>query len=60
MDEEKIWSFLRKVISQGAAIRDDYKSGKYSYEQYSARIDAAAAERTEQFLEIMKTPNGLT
>lgn len=40
------WSFIRRVLEQGAAIQQDYAAGKYpTYEHYSARIDEAARER---------------
>jgi len=40
------WSFLRSVLAQGADIHKDYMAGNHaSYEEYSARLDAAARER---------------
>jgi hypothetical protein len=50
------------VMGQGANIRCDYQSGRYSgYEAYSARLDAAAAERAKELLARMNaTPNKLT
>lgn len=40
------WSFIRRVLEQGASIQQDYAAGKYpTYEQFSARIDEAARER---------------
>ena len=48
-DEGKLWSWLRNVMSQGADISGDHYAGKFdSYEEYSAHLDAAAAERAEQ------------
>ena len=42
------WSWIRSVMSQGADIYADYLAGKHDgYEAYSARLDAAAAEREE-------------
>ena len=47
-DRGDLWSFLRDVLSQGAAIQMDYSAGKYGgYEAYSARVDAAARERAD-------------
>ncbi len=49
MTDGELWSFLRSVMSQGSDIRADYDSGKWpNYEAYSARLDAAAAERADQ------------
>ncbi len=43
------WSFIRTLLEQGAAIRQDYDAGKFgeSYEAYAARIDEAARERED-------------
>ena len=42
------WSGVRSVLAQGAAIQQDYAAGKYrDYEEYSARLDAAARERID-------------
>jgi hypothetical protein len=50
MDEGKLWSFFRDMIRQGANIEQDCQNGAYkSFEEFSARIDAAARERVEQF-----------
>lgn len=50
IDEGKVWSFLRSVLSQGASIQQDYVAGNHkSYEEYAARMDAAARERTDTF-----------
>jgi hypothetical protein len=49
-DEGKLWSFLRKVLSQGAAIHQDNPD---RYEIYSARLDAAAAERADELLAML-------
>lgn len=46
MNDGQLWSFLRDVLSQGGDIQCDYHAGKYRcYEEYSARLDAAARER---------------
>lgn len=43
------WSFLRSVLEQGAAIQQDYAAGNHKgYEEYSARLDAAARERADE------------
>ena len=46
LDDGKLWSFLRSVLSQGGCIWADYQ--KSSSELYSARLDAAAAERATE------------
>lgn len=49
VDEGEAWSWIRRVMSQGADIKVDYDNGKYKcYEEYSARLDAAAAERAKE------------
>ncbi len=49
--EGRLWSWVRSVMSQGADIRCDYDQGVHKgYEAYSARLDAAAAERAEEFI----------
>lgn len=58
LTQGELWSFLRSVMSQGADIRCDYESGRHkSYEAYSARLDAAAAERAEELLARLQAPN---
>lgn len=42
-----IWSLLRQILSQGRDIYLDHVDKPYEVE--SARLDAAARERTEQF-----------
>lgn len=52
MDDGELWSFFRKLIDQGTAIQQDYTAGKYKcYEEFSARLDAAARERLKEFQE---------
>lgn len=49
IDEGELWSWVRSVMSQGADIRCDYDQGVHKgYEAYSARLDAAAAERSQE------------
>jgi hypothetical protein len=51
MTEGELWSWVRSVMCQGADIRADYDAGVHKgYEAYSARLDAAAAERADQLL----------
>lgn len=51
LNRGEVWSFMRRVLSQGGDIRLDYQAGKYKgYEEYSARLDAAARERADQFI----------
>ncbi len=58
MTEGELWSWVRSVMCQGADIRCDYEQGVHKgYEAYSARLDAAAAERADQLLARLKTPN---
>lgn len=58
MTEGELWSWVRSVMSQGADIRCDYEQGKHTgYEAYSARLDAAAAERADELWARLKTPN---
>lgn len=53
--EFNLWAFLRYVLSQGAAIETDYRAGKWpSYEGYSARMDAAARDRAEEFTKALE------
>lgn len=51
MDEGKLWSLIRSVLSQGGAIQLD-RASMSSYEEYSARLDAAAAERVADFTKL--------
>ena len=47
MTEGELWSWTRSVMCQGADIRVDYDMGNHKgYEAYSARLDAASAERS--------------
>jgi len=59
VESGKLWSFMRSVLSQGGAIQQDYQAGKYeSYEHYSARLDAAARERTDQLVAALRGEGG--
>ena len=51
MDEGKLWSLIRNVLSQGGAIQLD-RASMSGYEEYSARLDAAAAERVADFAKL--------
>lgn len=56
-DRGELWSFFRDVMSQGTAIQMDYAAGKYGgYEAFSARLDAAARERADQFAGRLSMP----
>jgi hypothetical protein len=58
LTEGELWSWVRSVMSQGVDIRCDYEQGVHKgYEAYSARLDAAAAERAEELWARLKTPN---
>lgn len=59
IDEGELWSWVRSVMSQGADIRLDYDCGAHkTYEHYSARLDAAAAERAKELWARLTTHNG--
>lgn len=47
---DELWSVVRSLMCHGISINDDYHHGKKfaSYEEYSARIDAAARERAAE------------
>jgi len=51
MDEGKLWSLIRNVLSQGGAIQLD-RASMSGYEEYSARLDAAASERVADFAKL--------
>jgi hypothetical protein len=52
VDEGRLWSFLRDVLSQGMAIEKDMQNGAYpSYEHFSAHIDEVARKRAAEFAE---------
>jgi hypothetical protein len=52
MDRGELWVFFRNLISQGTYIQMDYAAGKFKcYEEFSARLDAAARERVDEFLD---------
>lgn len=51
MDEGKLWSLIRNVLTQGSAIQLD-RASMSGYEEYSARLDAAAAERVADFTKL--------
>lgn len=47
IDNGKLWSFLRSVMSQGADIHFDHANK--TYEEYARRLDIAANERVDDF-----------
>lgn len=58
ISEGELWSWVRSVMSQGADIRCDYDQGVHKgYEAYSARLDAAAAERAQELFGRLTPPN---
>ena len=60
LTEGELWSFVRSVMSHGAVIHQDYMAGKHkTYEHYSARMDAAAAERAEELWARMQPEEGM-
>ncbi len=51
-----LWSFLRNVLMQGAAIEQDSVQGRFeTYEHFSARMDEAAREREAELLASQST-----
>jgi hypothetical protein len=53
VDEGKLWSLIRNVLQQGVDIHLDHCG--LGYEKYSARLDAAAAERITDFAKLGPT-----
>lgn len=51
MDKGDLWSFLRSTLSQGGDIWIDHQTK--GYEQYSARLDAAARERADKLVALL-------
>ena len=49
IDEGKLWSFLRDVMTTGCAIETDTRARGRRYEEHSARLDAAARDAIPQF-----------
>lgn len=49
IDEGKLWSFLRDVMTTGCAIETDTRAHGRGYEEHSARLDAAARDAIPQF-----------
>lgn len=47
----ELWSFVRKLLSQGGDIWLDHQNK--GYEQYSARLDVAARERAEELMSLL-------
>lgn len=60
LDSGRLWSMLRAVLEQGAAIQQDYAAGKYpSYEHYAARIDEVARERADALTAALAAERGI-
>lgn len=55
-DSGELWSFCRKLLSQGKDIHLDHETK--SYEQYSARLDAAARERGDELEAMLRAATG--
>lgn len=55
-DPGELWSFCRKLLSQGKDIHLDHEAK--SYEQYSARLDAAARERGDELEAMLRAATG--
>ena len=60
LDDGQIWGAIRTLMEHGASIMQDYQAGNHKgYEEFSARMDAAARERIdwlkEQFKKLDKT-----
>jgi hypothetical protein len=51
-DANELWSFLRRVMTQGQDIALDYR--ERGYEEMSARLDVAASERVDQLLKLLE------
>lgn len=50
----ELWSFLKSVMSQGAAIQQDYAAGNHpTYEHYARRMDIAASERVDELRRLL-------
>lgn len=57
MNNGELWSFFRGLISQGTYIQMDYAAGRFKcYEEFSARLDEAARERVDEFLNGKEDP----
>lgn len=54
MDEGKLWSLIRNALSQGGAIQLD-RASMSGYEEYSARLDAAASDRVAEFAKLAES-----
>lgn len=52
MAEGKLWSWICNVMGQGEAIANDYKDK--TTDEFYARRDAAASERLEELLAIIR------
>lgn len=55
VEANELWSFLRRVMTQGQDIALDYREN--NYEEMSARLDAAASERVDQLLKLLTPVN---
>lgn len=53
IDDGRLWSFLRTVMAQGVDIAVDAERLGWDYEARSARLDAAAAQRSDQLVAML-------
>lgn len=63
IDEGKLWSFLRDVMTTGCAIETDTRARGRRYEEHSARLDAAARDAIPQFFQrlgLLEKPSDYT
>ena len=60
MTDGELWSWVRSVMAHGADIWQDYERNRsIRYENYSARLDTAAAERAEELAaRLVMVPRG--
>ena len=54
-EASELWSLVRNILTQGHSQQQDYAAGKYAnYEELSARVDAAARERSAEILSLLR------
>jgi len=56
LDEGKLWSLIRRVLSQGQDIYIDHRG--LGYELMQIRMDGAARERIADFAALLAPPQG--
>ena len=55
IDDGELWSFIRRLMSQGKDIHLDHV--ERTYEEYSARLDCAALERLSELKALIAAAN---